>query len=108
MIRYGDEQWAELEFKSFRYEAQRRDGQWIDVALVPVMADRTPLPADLVDFSIVAVCTHQGHPIQLITQDEGVDCEYQLTEFEKEQINAFVRSEEVRLAVRTAADRVEQ
>jgi len=107
MIRYGDESWSELRFESFEYEAERRDGQWVDVTLRVKVADETPLPIDLSDFSIMAICTHQGHPIQLVTMDEGCDCEYQLTEWEKNQINAFIRTDEVRTAIITAANRVE-
>jgi len=103
MIRYGDEQWFELRFTGFQYRAERRDGQWIDVALRPETAVETPLPEELADFEIIAICTHEGHPIQLVTQDEGCDCEYQLTEWEQEQINAFIRTEEVRLAIVKAA-----
>ncbi|QMV44615.1 hypothetical protein [Cohnella cholangitidis] len=107
MIRYGDEQWSELKFASFRYEAERRDGQWVDVFLSPELKEETPLPADLIDFSIMAICTHNGHPIQLVTLDEGMDCEYQLTEWEQEQINAFIRTDEVRNAILKAVSTVE-
>ncbi|WP_239614432.1 hypothetical protein [Cohnella mopanensis] len=107
MIRYGDEQWNELKFKSFQYEAERRDSQWVDVMLDVETMEDTPLPADLIDFSIMAICTHQGHPIQLVTLDEGLDCEYQLTEGEIEQINAFVRTDEVRSAILMVASTVE-
>ncbi len=103
MIRYGDEMWSELRFTGFQYQAERRDGQWVDVALRPETAGDTPLPEDVTDFQIIAVCTHNGHPIQLVTQDEGCDCEYQLTEWEQEQINAFIRTEEVRQTIDKAA-----
>jgi len=107
VIRYGDESWTELKFNSFQYEAERRDDQWVDVMIqVETMAD-TPLPHDLIEFTIMAICTHQGHPIQLVTLDEGCDCEYQLTEWEKEQINEFIRSEEVRAAIIAAASTVD-
>ncbi|OXS60982.1 hypothetical protein B1A99_05480 [Cohnella sp. CIP 111063] len=99
MIRYGDEQWSELRFTGFQYRAERRDGQWVDVALLPETADETPLPEELTDFQIIAVCTHDGHPIQLVTQDDGCDSEYQLTEWEQEQINAFIRTDEVKRAI---------
>ncbi|MFC4597919.1 hypothetical protein [Cohnella hongkongensis] len=103
MIRYGDELWTELRFTGFQYQAERRDGQWVDVVLRPETAGETPLPKELADFAIIAVCTHDGHPIQLITQDGGCDCEYQLTEAEQEQINAFIRTDEVRRAIVEAA-----
>lgn len=103
MIRYSDEARAELKFKSFQYEVERRDEQWIEVIMQVELAEETPQPMDVVDFSIVAICTHQGHPIQLVTMEEGCDSEYQLTYDEKEQINAFVRSEDVQKAILLAA-----
>ncbi|MFC5467591.1 hypothetical protein ACFPPD_02605 [Cohnella suwonensis] len=103
MIRYGDEQWRELKFIGLRHGAERRDGQWVDVILRVETAQDTPLPDDLIDFSILAVCTHAGHPIQLVTQDEEMDCEYQLTESEQEQINAYLRSAEVQADIVEAA-----
>ncbi|MFB9275082.1 hypothetical protein [Cohnella cellulosilytica] len=103
MIRYGDEMWSELRFTGFQYRAERRDGQWVDVALRPETEEGTPLPEELDDLEIIAVCTHDGHPIQLVTQDGGVDCEYQLSEWEQEQVNAFIRTETVRLAIVEAA-----
>jgi hypothetical protein len=107
MIRYGDELWTELKFTSFQYEVERRDNQWVDVVLKVETSDATPLPLDLIDFTIMAICTHEGHPIQLVTLDEGCDCEYQLTEWEKDQINDFIRSEEVRMAIVQAAMAIE-
>jgi hypothetical protein len=107
MIRYGDELWTELKFTNFKYEAERRDNQWVDVVLKVETSDATPLPLDLIDFTIMAICTHEGHPIQLVTLDEGCDCEYQLTEWEKDQINDFIRSDEVRRAIVHAASTIE-
>ncbi|MFC5403652.1 hypothetical protein ACFPOF_12990 [Cohnella soli] len=103
MIRYGDEQWRELKFIGFRHEVERRDAQWVDVILRVDLSANTPLPDDLIDFSILAVCTHAGHPIQLVTQDEEIDCEYQLTESEQEQINAYLRSARVQADIVEAA-----
>jgi hypothetical protein len=107
LIRYGDELWTELKFTNFRYEAERRDKQWVDVVLKVGTSDATPLPLDLIDFTIMAICTHEGHPIQLVTLDEGCDCEYQLTEWEKDQINDFIRSDEVKRAIVHAASTIE-
>jgi hypothetical protein len=106
MIRYSDELWAELKFTSFQYEVERRDNQWVDVYLKVETAEETPLPLDLIEFSIVAVCTHEGHPIQLVTMDEGCDSEYQLTEWEKDQIEAFIRTDEVRKTILKSASTV--
>jgi hypothetical protein len=107
LIRDGDELWTELKFTNFRYEAERRDKQWVDVVLKVETSDATPLPLDLIDFTIMAICTHEGHPIQLVTLDEGCDCEYQLTEWEKDQINDFIRSDEVKRAIVHAASTIE-
>jgi acyl-CoA synthetase (NDP forming) len=103
MIRYSDEAWAELQFTSFQYLVEKRDNQWVDVVLQVETAEETPLPLDVMEFSIVAICTHQGHPIQLVTMEEGCDSEYQLTAAEKEQINAFIRTEDVKQAILHAA-----
>lgn len=102
MIRYGDEQWTELRFEKFNYTAERRDAQWVDVGLKVETSEQTPLPTDVIDFSILVVCTHSGHPIQLVAMEEGCDSEYQLTESEKEQIEAIVRSPDVQAAIREA------
>jgi hypothetical protein len=107
MIRYGDEMWSELRFTGFEYEVERRDGQWVDVLLKVETAEGTPLPDDLIAFEIIAICTHVGHPIQLVTQDEGCDSEYQLTESEQEQINAFIRTDAVQQAIIRAASTIE-
>lgn len=103
MIRYGDEMWSELRFAKFEYEAEKRDNQWVDVTLRVETAEETPLPTDLIDYSILAVCTHRGDPIQLAALDEGIDSEYQLTDGEKAQIEAFIRTDEVRRAIVAAA-----
>lgn len=103
MIRYGDETWTELKFTKFLYQVERRDSQWVDVTLRVEVSEHTPLPGDLIDFTIMAICTHKGDPIQLVTLDEGCDCEYQLTAGEKEQIITFIQSDEVRNAIIEAA-----
>jgi len=102
MIRYGDERWDELRFVGFEYEAERRNEQWVDVRLKAKTSEETPLPDDLIDFGLLAVCTPAGHPIQLVALDEELDCEYQLTENEQEQINAFIRTDVVQAAIRAA------
>ena len=103
MIRYGDEAWSELIFEKFVPKVERRDEQWVDVELRVETAASTPLPADLIDFSILVVCTHRGFPMQIAALDEGCDCEYQLTEAEKAQIEAYVNSEPLQALIREAA-----
>jgi hypothetical protein len=102
MLRYGDEMWTELKFTAFQYSAEKRDKQWVDVELIAEVAEETPVPTDVIELSFVAVCTHEGHPIQLIVLEEGIDSEYQLTMFEKEQLESFVRTDEVQKAIREA------
>lgn len=99
MIRYGDERHQELRFTGYRALVERRDGQWVDVELHLETDDATPLPDDLIDLTALVVCTHAGHPIQTIALDEGCDCEYQFTAFEKEQIERYVRSEELQARI---------
>ncbi|MFC5700065.1 hypothetical protein ACFPVX_02115 [Cohnella faecalis] len=103
MIRYADEKWDELRFVNFRPEVDKRDGQWIDVALEVETDSNTPLPEDIIEFSIVIVCTHKGHPIQAVTLEQGCDSEYQLTAAEKEQIFAYIATEEMQRAIVAAA-----
>ena len=106
MIRYGDERWQDLKFATLRATADRRDSQWIDVTLTVETDASTPLPDDLIDLSIAVFCTHEGHPVQMAVLDEGCDCDYQLTDSEKAQIEAFVRSPDTqRLIARAASER---
>lgn len=102
VIRYGDEAWTELKFASYRFKAERRDEQWVDVTVRVETADGTPLPDDLIDLSILAICTPRGQLIQLVVQDEGCDSEYQLTEGEKEQLETAVGSEAGQAAIAAA------
>ncbi|MFC5531942.1 hypothetical protein [Cohnella yongneupensis] len=103
MIKYGDETWTDLIFEKFDYTAERRDAQWVDVELRVETAELTPLPTDVIDYSILAICTHRGDPIQLVVMEEGCDSEYQLTAGEKEQIEAFIRQAGVQANIREAA-----
>lgn len=103
MIRYADEKWDELVFEKIAAEVERRDDQWIDVTLRVETAASTPLPDDVIDLSILIVCTHDGHPLQAVVLEEGCDSEYQLTESEKEQLFAYVRKPEMHDRIRQAA-----
>nr|WP_255654427.1 hypothetical protein [Cohnella sp. REN36] len=91
-----------MKFVGFSPSIERRDGQWVDVELRFETEASTPIPTDLIDLTGLIVCTHEGHPIQMIPLDEGCDCEYQFTVGEKEQIEAYVRSEPVLAAIRRA------
>lgn len=105
MIRYGDDNWTEIRFAAFHPRVEKRDHQWIDVELRVEPAADTPLPDDLIDFSILVVCTHRGFPMQIAPQDEGCDCEYQMTESEIRQIEAYIASEPVQRLIRTEAEK---
>ncbi|CAI6081465.1 hypothetical protein [Cohnella sp. JJ-181] len=103
MIKYGDEMPRELRFVGFDAIVERRDAQWVDVELRPHAEAATPPPQDLIDLTALVVCTHTGHPIQIEALDEGCDCEYQFTAFEKEQIERYIRSDEVQSRIAEAA-----
>ncbi|WEK55857.1 MAG: hypothetical protein P0Y55_07375 [Candidatus Cohnella colombiensis] len=102
MIRYHDEAWSELIFTHFQYKIERRDAQWVDVMLQVQVAESTPLPDDVVGFSILAICTHRGDPIQFVTLEDDCDSEYQLTESEQEQLQTYIRSATIQAAIITA------
>lgn len=103
MFRYGDDRPKELKFTGFEASVDRRDGQWIDVELRLCLDASTPLPDDVIDLTALAVCTHVGHPIQIEPLDEGIDCEYQFTMFEKEQIERYIRGDELQARIAEAA-----
>ena len=94
---------TELKFIGFDAVIERRDGQWVDVELRLKTDEATPLPADLIDLTALVVCTHAGYPIQIEALDEGCDCEYQFTVFEKEQIERYIRNDEVQARIAEAA-----
>lgn len=96
MIKYGSDRITELKFLSFKTLMEiRTDGQWVDIVLHPIVDESTPIPYDLIQFSILVICTTDGVIAQIVPQDEDCDCEYQFTFSEKEQIKAFVMSEEI-------------
>ncbi|WP_201003299.1 hypothetical protein [Paenibacillus glycanilyticus] len=95
MIKYGLDKVTELRFKSMTAAIERRDNQWVDIVLRFDVTEETPVPDDLIDFSGLVICTLGGAIAQMVPQDEDIDCEYQFTAFEKEQIKAFIESEEI-------------
>ncbi|ACT01312.1 hypothetical protein [Paenibacillus sp. JDR-2] len=95
MIKYGLDRVTELRFKSITASIERRDNQWVDIALRFDVTEETPVPGDLIDFSGLVICTLGGAIAQIVPQDEDIDCEYQFTAFEKEQIKSFIESEEI-------------
>ncbi|MFF2479493.1 hypothetical protein [Paenibacillus sp. NPDC058071] len=99
MIKYGSERVTELKFIAIRSHIEKRDRQWVDLTLRFELSADTPLPDDLIDFSGLVICTTSGAIAQIVPQDEDVDCEYQFTAFEKEQIRAYVESAEIQSAI---------
>ncbi|WP_214629768.1 hypothetical protein [Paenibacillus agaridevorans] len=95
MIKYGLDTVAELKFSSFEFRIERRDEQWVDIYLQPGLEEETPVPSDMIAFTIWVICTHDGTVVQMLPQDEDCDCEYGFTVGEKEQIAAFIASEAV-------------
>jgi hypothetical protein len=102
LIRYGDDKVHELRFVSFSPTIERRDDMWVDIDLRFELSEDSFVPADLIDLTALVICTHAGDPVQIVPQDEGTDCEYQFTAGEKEQIEAFIRSEPVQRAIAEA------
>ncbi|MFD0958968.1 hypothetical protein [Paenibacillus chungangensis] len=104
MIKYGLDRITELEFLGFTPRVERRDGQWIDIVLQPELAEATPAPDDLIHFTILVICTHDGTIVQMVPQDEDCDCEYGFTVGEKEQIATYVSSEGIQRQVANVAE----
>lgn len=105
MIKYGSDRIEELKFASFKTLIERRNEQWIDINLVPQLSpDSAELPTDLIDFSILVICNHSGVIAQMVPQDIGCDCEYQLTFSEKEQVKAWILTETIQSQIKLAAE----
>ncbi|MCR2802858.1 hypothetical protein [Paenibacillus soyae] len=100
MIKYGSDCITELKFEGYRPAMElREDGQWVDIVLHPSLHESTPAPDDLIQFSILVICTTDGTIAQIVPQDEDCDCEYQFTFSEKEQIASYINSGEVQAAI---------
>ena len=99
MIKYGLDIIEELKFITFDIHIEKRDQQWVDINLVPIVLEGAPLPTDLIDFGILVICSHEGIIAQMVPQDVGCDCEYQLTFSEKEQIRQYIESDQVQLLI---------
>nr|WP_233168242.1 hypothetical protein [Paenibacillus roseus] len=94
-----------MEFASFTPRLEKRDHQWIDVELRFELKNTSAdeAPQDLIDLTILVICTHNGQIAQIIPLDEGCDCEYQFTAGEKEQITAYIQSEAVQERIRACS-----
>ncbi|HIW32406.1 MAG TPA: hypothetical protein IAA29_06445 [Candidatus Paenibacillus intestinavium] len=102
MIKYGLDQIDELKFITFDVHIEKRDQQWVDIDLIPVVLEGAPLPEDLIDFNILVICSHEGIIAQMVPQDVGCDCEYQLTFSEKEQVRQYVESDHIQVLIAQA------
>lgn len=102
MIKYGLDTIEELKFITYDIHIEKRDQQWIDINLVPIVLESTPIPTDLIDFNILVICSHEGIIAQMVPQDVGCDCEYQLTFSEKEQVRQYIESDHVQLRIAKA------
>lgn len=91
MLRYGDTDVQELRFSSLRATIEPRDPQWIDVFVSFEVEARPPgVPKAL---GALIICTSRGDIAEMAPQDDGLDCEYQFTPLEKEQLRAFYERE---------------
>ncbi|RJE90200.1 hypothetical protein D3P07_08295 [Paenibacillus sp. 1011MAR3C5] len=95
MIKYGSDLITELRFIRFDASMERRDNQWVDIVLQPTLDESTPVPDDLIQFTVYVICTLDGTIVQMIPQDEDCDCEYQLTFSEKEQVRAYIMQSDI-------------
>lgn len=102
MIKYGLDIIEELKFLDYKYQIEKRDMQWVDVTLVPILKENCLLPEELIDFSILVICSHHGIIAQMVPQDVGCDSEYQLTFSEKEQVRSYIESDMSQLLIAEA------
>ncbi|WP_127531540.1 hypothetical protein [Paenibacillus kobensis] len=100
MIQYGNDDITELKFVGFTARMERRDSQWVDIELIPQLWPGTPVPAGILDLSIYVVTTLGGQIAQMVPYDEGTDCEFQFTVSEKEQITAYIMSDDIQVRIR--------
>ncbi|SEM85178.1 hypothetical protein [Paenibacillus sp. OV219] len=95
MIQYGADTITQLRFLSFKPRLERRNNQWVDIVMRAEVAEETPVPEGLIEMSIYVICTLSGAIAQIVPLDEDCDCEFQFTSDEKEQIRAYIESEEI-------------
>lgn len=105
MLKYGDERAEELRFVQFIPDMELRTGPWIDIDLQVSVSEQTPIPEELIDFSIRVICNTAGRIAQMVVLDEGCDSEYQLTPAEKEQVAAFIESELIQRSIHEFVER---
>lgn len=100
MIKYGSDRITELNFVSFQPKIERRNEQLVDIQLSFELAEETPAPDDLIDFTALVICSTHGVIAQIVPLDEDCDCEYQFTVGEKEQIARFINQDDIQVQIR--------
>ncbi|PWW00721.1 hypothetical protein DFQ01_11274 [Paenibacillus cellulosilyticus] len=100
MIQYGSDVITELKFVSFQPTIERRNNQLVDIELIPELWKGTPVPDGITELTVYVVCTVGGQIAQIVPYDEGIDCEFQFTVSEKEQISAYILSEDIQGRIR--------
>ncbi|WP_270171309.1 hypothetical protein [Paenibacillus sp. SYP-B4298] len=107
MIKYGSDTITQLRFASFTPRLERRDEQWIDVELRFELEAglQGAAPDDLIDLTIMVICTHGGQIAQIVPLDEGCDCEYQFTADEKQQIADYILDNDIQERIRACSFR---
>ncbi|MCS7461083.1 hypothetical protein N0M98_13095 [Paenibacillus doosanensis] len=89
MIQYGSVDVKEMQLIRLRASIDLRDEQWIDVEIRFGVGNADTIPDDVTDLTALLICTYSGGVAQIVPQDGGIDCEYQFTPGEKEQLLAF-------------------
>ncbi|HUC90574.1 MAG TPA: hypothetical protein VMS09_00945 [Paenibacillus sp.] len=107
MIKYGSDKMTEMRFEAFEERIDVRDRQWIDIELRFTLSPDTPAPDDLIDLTALVITNLEGRIAQIVPQDEGIDCDYQFTFGEKEQLSAYVNSAAMQQKIATKVSRSE-
>src|SRR5690606_3891351 len=90
MIKNGSEHVTELRFEAMSARLELRNDQWVDIDIRSTGEEATPVPHDLIGRSARVITSTAGLIAQIVPQDEGCDCDYQLTGQEKEQRAGYV------------------
>lgn len=98
MMKYGAESPVEHRFTLSLVEVERR-GPWIDMFVAMHPREGNEWPDDLEDPSLLLICNTAGELVQIVLQNEGCDCEYQLTYSEKAQAEQFFANHRAALLV---------
>ncbi|PZD93687.1 hypothetical protein DNH61_24045 [Paenibacillus sambharensis] len=94
MIKYGSDTITELKLTSLvPVRIEVRSDQWVDIELrFDLAAGSAEIPSDLIDLTALVITNLEGMIVQVVPQDEGIDCEYQFTFKEKEQLSKFIQT----------------